>query len=119
MAKFGGIESPQDKHTLNDKGNDAERIASQTFACEVCGRPCERRRRKDLTWYHYKRCRGCRRLPSHGHLLGNTIKNQRLSSLVFALYHHLAILKQEKWQGTPKTQVVHGLRMLLAVLKDD
>jgi hypothetical protein len=86
--------------------------------CQICGAAAERKRRPNGSWFFYSRCRRCRRLPSHKPLLGNTIRDERLSSLVFALYHHLVILKQEGWQGASKRQAVHGLGMLLGVLKE-
>jgi hypothetical protein len=114
MNQKKGCFAGKDAADAVDGGSDKKKPV-----CEICGAQCERKRRRDGSWYHYGKCRACRRLPQHTHLLGNTIPDQRLSTLVFALYHHLIVLKQGGWQSTPKSQVVYGLRMLLGILKED
>jgi hypothetical protein len=108
------VEIFEPKPTVRDGGKD-----DQGIGCEVCGQPRERHRRKDGSWYRYKKCRRCRRLPDHKHLLGKTVTDERLASLIFALYLHLIELKKEKWKRTPKMQAVRGVALLLDILKED
>ena len=111
------LEAPFGRKNALDAPKDGS--ALDRPVCKICGEPSERKRRPNGTWFYYSKCRRCRRLPSHTLLLGNSIADDRLASLVFALYSHLLELKKGGWKRTPKSRALHGLSVMLGVLKDD
>lgn len=97
---------------------DASQSVSDT-KCEICGATAERKRRKNGGWYYYRKCRTCRWLPSEKFMPDETITDQRLRSLIFALYLHVISLRQGGWPNASKKQALKGVRILLGVLQQD
>jgi hypothetical protein len=103
-------------------GEDALEDAAN-FSCEICGKPCERKRRRDGSWFHYRLCRRCRRQnarlkPGKG-TVPSPITDQRLNLLTMALYDRLWQLKTRGLLAPMKTPVRERLEMLLRVLQED
>jgi hypothetical protein len=94
-------------------------ICTTKPVCEICGAAAERKRRRDGSWFYYTRCRACRRLPKDPGFFRNEATDQRLSTLLFALYYHLITLKQAGWPNSSKAQVLKGLKVLLAFLQEE
>jgi hypothetical protein len=96
-----------------------EAIQSPRMKCRVCGKPSERKRRSDHSWFYYDRCRRCRREILRSKPEPLSITDTRLLHLLQALYGHLWLLKEQGFRGAPKKTVMQRLRSLLGVLQEE
>jgi len=88
------------------------------YVCRICGKPSERKRRRNGSWFYYDRCRQCRRETAGGKSAPARISEGRLLYLLEILHEHLLKLKEGNWQGAPQKVVVKRLRSLLRVLEE-
>ena len=97
---------------------EALEMDAARYPCEVCGgRPRERKRRSDGSWYQYDKCRACRRENLGRKPDPAGIGEGRLLYLLELLHVHLLKLRDANWQYAPKKLVVQRLRALIAVVK--
>lgn len=86
--------------------------------CRICGKPSERKRRRDHSWFYYDRCRRCRRETVGGKSPPARIRDGRLLYLIEILEEHLLRVKEANWQNAPKRGVGKRLRSLIRVLEE-
>ena len=114
MSKYRNVTSPQAEDALKDE----RKGAIQAFACDICGRPAERKHRRNGTWYYYDRCRGCRRQSADAKPAPVGITDGQLLYLLQLLYHHLWRLKVQSWADAPRKAVLERLKIISSLVKE-
>ena len=86
--------------------------------CRICGKPSERKRRRDRSWFYYDRCRECRRQTFGGKSRPASIRDGRLIYLLEILQEHLVKMKATGWESAPKGLVVKRIKSLIGIVME-